>query len=607
MTPELARIERVCALLLALLLVVPFALMPLVPTHDGFQHLLHGYLWNHLDDPGRGYATFLERGSPITAWGFTWLFAPIEPLLGWQAAYQAVLALIALGNALGVRALINAVARKPSPLGLLGFAVGLSWPLYMGFLPFLAAQAVGLGVLAFALRRPKLSGVDHMVVATGLLLCAMMHVFPAVLAGGALLVLRTAAAERGERAKTAALTALSGLPAAMVAAIAFGAGADNIDSQAVAGENRAMWQAWGTRIADLGRTSVSGPPWRWGPVLAAAIAGPIFALRHRRALPTAAGALGVAGLVLALVAPFHMSAWESFAPRPLIFALTLGVAALASLPMPRPRLVLAVVTAFAALSVGWGHLHSAGLARESRQALARLDAVERSDWRLPLVFDSRELDRGVPNAKPYANLGHLYVIEQGGMVPYVFASSPRIHQHLFRAEARRVPVPERSYFDAPLTLADSPDHLRALRTALLSNAPAFEDVTVYGDEATIELLEPRGFVIDHRSSNLAIARFEGCAFEVGVHAEEVAETIDAPLVTWGWFPVLEATGSARAAGHPIATAELSSAPCGDVWIRVQAENADGPVRCRGADPDGRFVLRLDAAPPGPVPCYLEQR
>lgn len=600
---RIARLELALAIGCTLAIVAPLLGSSVVPTHDGFQHLLHGVLWNHLEDPARGYATFVERGSPITAWGFTWLFGPLESALGWERAYQSVLAIIAAGFGWAFRAVVHAVAGRRSPLGLLGFACAFSWPFYMGFLPFLAATAVGLAGLAIGVGRHGGSLVGRVATGAVLLLCAMMHVFPAVLCGGALLVLRAASVGREPNYARAllgelGLIALTGAPAALVALLAFGAGADNVASQDIGGENRALWFDWGTRLANVFATGIAGPAWRSVPVTATALVGAVLGLRGARRgrakghpqegrVGRAAAVVGLGCFAAATLLPFHMSAWEFLSPRPLMLGLCLGVAAGATaLDRRTDAWVIAAAALLTASSLAWALPHNAKLARGAQVALAAVDeTTPHSGWRLPIVYDAYGTPDGerVAYAKPLANIGFVYAAAEGGMVPYLFASSPRIHQHLFRSDAPAVRIPDRSYFDATSNeelLAD-PRRLDALRQDVLRHGVDYADVIIVGDAATVRMAESRGFVVEAEHPGVATARYVGCPMTL----EWTSPPSGPVAVEWGWFPLDERDGARTVL--PGQTATIPTA-CGDVWLRIVA--ADGAT-CHGAIDGGRIIVR----------------
>src|SRR3954451_8566113 len=64
-----------------------------LPTHDGPQHLLLGHLENHFDDPGAGWARYLTPSTQVTAFGFLFVFAPLEQLFSWRTALRLTLSI----------------------------------------------------------------------------------------------------------------------------------------------------------------------------------------------------------------------------------------------------------------------------------------------------------------------------------------------------------------------------------------------------------------------------------------------------------------------------------------------------------------------------------
>lgn len=594
MTEVSARLERSIAVALSVAVVLPLAFMPIVPTHDGFQHLLHGYLWNHLGDPGAGYDRFLERGSPLTAWGFTWLFAPLERVLPWRAAYQASFALLALGLAWGARAFIRSLARRPTAWGLLGFALAFPWVLYMGFLPFVAAHVVGLWLLALVLRRPDPSAIDHLLFGAGLLVVAMMHTYPAILVGGIVLAVRVAESPR--RVADGAWTCLAAIPAAAIALLSWSAGAETVASANADAVNHQMWQPWGVRLLDLGRTSIGGPWWRWAPPLLAALAGAILGVARGPARIRAIAALAFIGVALALALPFHRTSWEYIAPRSLMLGLVCGWAALGAVGPQLPRLRAGLLAAFLFGAIGWVQVHNAYIARCADDALApaaelRADPERPSiGWQLPIVFAGPEMDTAMAYGKPLANIGHVYVIELGGMTPYLFASAPTMHQHVFRDDVPLVPMPGREYFGAVDELADRPAVLAAVRTSLLQAGASYDLMVVVNDSETEAMALERGYAPVASAENAAAYTFEGCPIRFA------APGLTSGAVAWGWYPLLEAAGT-----RPLSAADQLPTPCGPVWFNALAADRSA-YPCANGDPDGRIIAPLTRGETRPVVC-----
>ena len=616
------RAELFLAWVLSALVLLPLLRLDVIPTMDGFHHVLHGVIGNQYGDYARGYHLFLEPGAPITSLGFGWIFNPLEPLVGWQAAYMTVLAVSALGWSWAVRALIRTIAQSPTPLGLLGFCFAFTWPLYMGFLPFCISGAIGIAAIALSAGQHERTALHYVALGALLLLSALAHVFPAAICGVAALTLAVASVDE-RRIYEAGRLVLCGTPAALIALLVFGAGAENIASQG-ADANSLFWQPWGHRIADLGRTSIAGPTWRSLPIVLAAVAGPLFALRRRpNSLVLPAALIALLLLASGLAAPLHMTAWEYFSPRALLFGLALGLGALAAvLParVDRPALVLCLILASA--SILWAHRHNSDLDRAGSLAFSGLEAdIAPDGWRLPIVFDvyGGVSPEAIVYAKPLTNFALAYAAEQGGAIPYLFASSPDIHPYVFREGLGGIEVPDRSYYDL-LSNPEWADPRRsdALRMSLLHAAAGYEDVIVFGDPGTIELLDSRGFEFDHREETLAIAQFRGCEFRIRTPHREGGRG----LLQWGWFPLDEEAGrvpleqvstglgrgSYRFPAHsepdelldlersPARTDQRFQAtatlPCGSTWLRLALHANGSTFVCDGSMPDGRFVLNV---------------
>lgn len=597
------RVELCLAVVLSALVAIPFLGLSFVPTMDGMHHLLHGVISNHIGEPERGYSQFLEIGAPVTALGFGWLFEPLEQVLGWRRAYMSVLVLIALGWSWSVRFLIHSVVARRTPLGLLGFCFAFSWPFYMGFLPFCVGAILGVTAVGVAAQSAGRSLPRYILITALLLLSALAHVFPAALCGVAALALSVANSPR-PRVEFSRVVAC-GLPAAVIAILTLFAGTETVAS--AGGVNSYLFSPLITRLLDLGRTSVAGPVWRWAPLCVFASGGVLLALLHRPSRGiTAAAATAAAFIVLALLSPLHMTAWEYFSPRPLLFGLALGLAAAAAcVPVSHRRAQLAIAFSVAACSVIWGHVHNLRLDQAARPALTGLETdITRDGWRLPIIFDVYgDLDQeSVAYAKPLANIGLVYAAAQGGAVPYLFASAPSVHGALFLPNLGGISVPERSYFDAHTDPEwQRPGRLQALRTSLLADGAAYQDVIVWGDAETIGMLEARGFMVDHQDGLLALAHFQGCQLAVSANAPPDAEGV----VQWGWFPLEAETGRMTTSdddGSPGRQVATLTSPCGQTWIRLAVRFGETTYVCEASSPDGK--LFVDVTPNLAVHCDL---
>src|SRR5262249_2065524 len=131
------------------------------------------------------------------------------------------------------------------------------------------------------------------------------------------------------------------------------------------------------------------------------------------------------------------------------------------------------------------------------------------------------LSAAMPYSFPLRNVGALYALEQGGIVPYLFVYEPKVHEHLLRkGNERTAPlpsVPDRAYI-SPLFEEEHPDP--AERAVILDFMASFgaryDDVILSGTPADGDRLLSRGFVEEWRQGSVLIARFQGCPTRVHV-------------------------------------------------------------------------------------------
>lgn len=121
-----------------------------LPTNDGPEHVLSGYIENHYEDAGSPYRGALTLLPGFASRGFALLFLPFEAFFGWATALKLSQSVMALAMLWGFTALVLALERTrlgdASP-GLrrfaapLGVVVALPWVFYMGFFPNTVATA----------------------------------------------------------------------------------------------------------------------------------------------------------------------------------------------------------------------------------------------------------------------------------------------------------------------------------------------------------------------------------------------------------------------------------------------------------------------------------
>jgi hypothetical protein len=605
-----------------------------LPTHDGPQHVFLAHLENHFSDPGATYSDFYKPTTALTSRGFSLVYGPLAELMPWRSALQITLGIIVLTWAWGVFAFVGAVSPKRRLLGLMGFALAFQWPLYMGFFSYLLSTGLGFFTLAVAFGAKEWPWKRRVAIGALLLAQAVCHVFAAEVVGLTLLVLVLCRQPRSAWIRELGLLAMVGLPTALIgihAAGWIGSSAAELPYSQV----ERVWPALAVRVELLASAFAAGPWWRaWPPVLLA-VAGVVFGVRRtidklassdERALLIMASFLGFAALAF----PLHSRSWEfmsvRFIPMGVVFGLALvPVEALerrAALPLQGAVIVLT------ASAIGWAGWHNKRLETACGPALKGLDAdLKRTGPRLPVVLDpscnalSAKKAFAMPGAEPLLNLGALYAVQQGGVVPYAFVGIPQLHGFVVTREGqRRFPdVPDRKTFWGGLAQSDpvgDAPFRRGLLTNLARSGSRYEDVIFYGPRTDRIQLSQKGYVTDFEREGMWIGHYRGCplVIEVG-HAKPRTTPL---MVQYGWLSSAEpAESRAVRAGdglvdeHGGARVEWPSAPCGALWVRAGIDtDGSGKWRpasgtCEGAGEDGRLVLpRATGAGTGTEHCVL---
>lgn len=606
-------------------LAVAVAYVPYLPTHDGPQHIFTVHAANHLDAPETGWSDWFDPHRPVSNYGFSAVFTPLDLWLPWMTATRASLALMVVLWASGALCLARAVHPGREALGLALAAAALQWPLYMGFFSFYVSSACGLYVLAFAVStgRGARAGRARRELLLGVLLLAqaLLHLVPAIFTGLCVLALSLTRSAPGGRLRAATRAALVGAPAAGVALLAL------LVQQSAAApappDPELAWHYSPAPVWTLAKCFAGGPAWRAWPLTALALAALPLALATRRSLgPRSAedGALlasGAALVVAAVALPLHLPNWDFFSVR----CVPLGVCALVltlpveRLPRPGRRAVVAASTAFACAATIWAFAYHRDLYARSADALAGLEAgVSRRGTLLPIVLDPTlgqplaGADLPMPFVAPLLNLGKLYAAAQGGIVPYTFASDPSIHPVLLSEQGRRR-LPRAA---DPRYVIDflAPEHagdlaLREAVTAYLAaHGTRYEQVLLWGRPEDVDHLEWLGFAPDWRRGGLVLAHFRGCPLEVRFPAGSTPRQGD--VLELGWYPALGEThrySLKKARQQPDGSFVLPlRQSCGALWLRF----ADTGEVCAGADAAGRLVL-LPGRRHEEVECRVERR
>lgn len=601
------RLALALATLASVAVVVTLWVVPYLPTHDGPHHVFLAWLKNHYDDPGvvHSRAHDLLPGAPLTNLGFSALFRAFESVLPWRDALRATLSVIALTWGWGVFAMVAAFDRRRMPLGILGFACALQWALYMGFFSYLLSIALGFLAVALALHTAPWRLLHRFVLSALLFILAVFHVFAAEVVVSVFLGLVLFYSPPGRRVRELTWLAAMALPALVVVFLSTIAAAEILRHPEVR-QGTAQWLPWPRRIEMLARCSVGGPGWRaWPPVVLTALglwaAGRRLVRREATGKETTFAIASASMLLLALVMPFHARAWDFFSPRfaPVGLMLALPLVPFEQLERTKRSIALVAIALFTIGSIAWAGRYHLRLARRTADAWAGLEApIHRDGYRLPIVFDpaaggaTDAWQREMPEASPLLNIGSLYALAQGGMVPYAFTSIPSLHEFLFRPEAlaQFPPVPDRRYASSFRTAP--PPARRLISTMMAAYGARYQDVIIVGEPSQHHDFLARGYVSDWRHGEVLIARFVGCPVRLSIQRSSLDSSV--VQVEYGWYPFRERFWAGQL-GPNDNSLQLPLSPCGDIWLRVRVMEASRdlrPRRCIGSDPDGLQIIRI---------------
>jgi hypothetical protein len=625
--PPSARVTVASGLVASVALLCALGIVRYLPTHDGPQHVFLAHLENHFSDPGATYSDYYKPTTALASKGFSLVYGPLAELLPWRTALQVTLAIIVLTWSWGVMAFVNAVSPSRRLLGILGFGLAFQWALYMGFFPYLLSTGVGLFTLAVALGSAEWTWKRRGAIALLLLLQSVCHVFAAEVVGltlGVLVLFRHWRHSRRELPRELGLLAIMGLPTVLIGIHAAG-WIGSTAAELPISQAEQVWPPLSVRIELLAAAFAAGPWWRAWPPILIAMAGVGFAVRRtfeksgttttadERALLVMSVLFGVAALAF----PLHTRQWEFMSVRFIPMAVVFGLALVPVETFERraAALVQGAVVVLALAAIGWAGWHNKRLGDACGPALAGLDApIERTGPRLPIVLDpscnalSDKKVFGLPGAEPLLNLGALYAVQQGGVVPYAFIGIPQVHGFVVtRAGYRRFPdQPDRKKFWGGLAQSDpvgDAPFRATLLAGLARSGSAYQDVIFYGPPPDRDQISQRGYVTDFGKDGLWIGHYRGCPLDVDVSivgGSGMPRT--APLlVQIGWLPLPEAETRVVPPGPSpeggTTKVAFPSAPCGPMWLRAGIDKdgsghwkpADGS--CEGAGPDGRLVLQ----------------
>ena len=483
----------------------------------------------------------------------------------------------------------------------------------MGFFAFYVAVGLSFLLTAHAARMAVDRRGGYALLSLGLLLVAYAHVFQAVITGLALLGVLAVRAPAAQRVRVVGRTVLASIPAALVAVAMLSVYLFEANFAGVRAEDPEQTAFSASPLVDLAQTYAGGDALRsWGLLAIPVLALVLAAARWRRAsaLQRVLLIAGAGGLLLGLLAPMHLGRWSFFAPRMTLFAVTL-------LPLAVPwaagrgrRVAERVVVAAAVASLAWSAVYHRDLYRQLAPDLAALDApVHRAGARLPMIMTS--VTTPIAHSDPSIMLGHLYIVEQGGIDPYVWADTWSVDalqflhpvQELFGEHPGRYPKSD--------LLAAGVDGRppRAVQLDVFALwGRDFEDVILATDAPDIRAVyAQRGYRPEVEAGRVQLLRFEGCplTLELGGPAQlphGLIVQVGLPLLSRPVEQRLLDPGARIPEGG--LTLELPRLPCGPLWLLVRSGLGAPPqdiLHCMGRG-GVKSALRLPEE--RRVPCTL---
>jgi hypothetical protein len=592
-------------LALSVLLVGTMWIVPYLPTNDGPEWVFATHAENHYGDPGTIYRDVLTPALQFASRGFTPLYGPFDAWLGWRRGLQVALSLTALLSAWGFVALVRALHRERWALGFLGFPLALTWELYMGLWAFVVSTAVGILVLAVAVRVREPTWRGRVLLSLLLLVNAVAHVFGAVLTGGAVLLLSLARAPRGGRAKEALWVLLTGLPAAGILLATYLV-SRNLTLAPFAHDFGRM--TWANAAASFPRTVAPGPLVRALLVTLAVVLASALALARATKAETSASdrGLGVAAVVLILLgafAPFQIPGWQAFSQRfvPMGALLVMAVVPIERAPTSLRRLLPPLLFSLAALYLVLTYPFHKRLAALCPDAIAGLEApVATSGTILPVTLAATELpsyDRihaEVPLLVPLLHMGTLYAAAHGGVSAYSFASTPAVYPFVLRPTTTHRPMPEMEHYTKALNSPEFGSDLAyrlEIENELASFGVFYDEVAVFAAlPPDLALWAERGYVTDWQKGGALVAHFEPCSIDFATPAF----AIDPPptfTLSVGKIGLAKGVSVPPVVRGKSAHFKLAPAPCGIVTVRADWPEAVHAT-CANANANGSFLTRV---------------
>ncbi|MBK8014331.1 MAG: hypothetical protein IPK13_23655 [Deltaproteobacteria bacterium] len=630
MRPILARVGRplgvpdfVGVAFGCLLLALAIFSVRYIPTHDGPNHLAGCVLRERLSDPTSFLHAYLQVGSPLSSAGFSIVCGPLVSAFGWQSGFSLTLYLLSLSFALGYMYLSSGVAAR-SPSGFLGFAFALPWAFYMGFFEFFMASAMSLAILGALVRKPRLSLWTSSLFGAAFLLASYVHLFAgayAVTMAALLVLLRSWSSER---LRGLGWIAIMGLPTAILGLV-FVWSFDRFAGVGADLQGKVEWHSVTQRLIDLSETFLGGDPVRAmiATVLcvACALTGLVYVLVGRRCRfpplrveQTWVVLLSGGALLLFLLSPFDLPKWSYFSPRLLLVPLGLAPVAFPDALLDRgvvKKLVKGLVMTFAGYSLTWSYAYHRALSPTVAEVLSGLEAdIRRDGPRLPLIYEDVD-DSRIAHAEPLVMMGHLYLFDQGGVDPYLWADEPKVDPILFKSPSAQMFPPFPPRFARSTLGCPPPCPPRHVQYELLAySGRNYQDVILFtGDPELRDVFRRRGYEPVFEHGRLSILEPRLCRIGVRlIHSAPSALGLAPLLIELGRVGVPTPSLQHETPPHleiPAGglTLWLAAPDCGSLRLSVTSKDTSDSM-CREALSG---EIRLEARPslPSVAACTLQ--
>lgn len=607
------------ALLVAAALVGALVAVPVLPMHDGPQHVYGTWFTAHEASlPEELTSVLASNPDRITAMGVQFTFGFFEMGFGWRTGLMLTLCLVSLTWVGGWLMLLRRLRVSDRATGIALAALlptALPWMLYMGYLNFLiGASVTGIALWAthVTLFAPTQRDAGRAIgnVFMPVAFACIAHSVAGAIIGLLIFAMVIAQCLADRNWRRLVLFALPALPVVLLTLASYFNSVATPD--AVGDADGALRLRLAATTIAMGGFSVL---W-WLIGAGGAIAG---VLAPREPWVRGVAIVALAALALYVLAPFDLPGWQAFAPRWGVFGVGAGIAcgALSSYRWGSDRLWTLVLAGLLALSLGL----TARTALDHRTLYERcvapylgLEGIERGDSVLGMAFGACEDDLGAryPLAR-FASNAELWTAMEHEALAHAYTGYPFIHPLRLVAEQRPSKLSdfaamsygalaERGSIEGPLS--EQPPEWLVLNGYLARNA-ALRDATVVTErpDAATEIAM-RGFTLLPQGAS-AVLRFEGCAAqvvgagtdEVRVHATFYPDELAVPMPP----------------PPPDAPPGMVRTPCGPTVLQIWADTNDNEVldpsegRCVDAAGAPQLQLQIPRRPGVTVPCTWLER